>query len=75
MEQQNNNISNDIFYQSLKKFINNIKASMKNNIELNKNLCENLLDELNKIKIIQLTILILQKIKIIKRKKIILRKN
>ena len=53
MEQQNNNISNDIFYQSLKKFINNIKASMKNNIELNKNLCENLLDELNKIKIIQ----------------------
>ena len=45
-EQINNNNTNNIFNQSLKKFIKNLKISLKNNIESNKNLNDKLMKEL-----------------------------
>ena len=44
------NNSNNIFYQSLEKFINNLKLSFQKNIESNKDLMKKLLNELNKYK-------------------------
>ena len=44
------NNSNNIFYQSLEKFINNLKLSFQKNIESNKDLIKKLLNELNKYK-------------------------
>ena len=47
---QMDNNSNNIFYQSLEKFINNLKLSFQKNIESNKDLIKKLLNELNKYK-------------------------
>ena len=44
------NNSNNIFYQSLVKFINNLKLSFQKNIESNKDLIKKLLNELNEYK-------------------------
>jgi len=45
-QQQNNNINNNTFYFSLKKFMTNLKISLKNNIESNKILKEKIFAEL-----------------------------
>ena len=47
-KQQSNNNTQNIFDQSLKKFINNLKSSLKNNIESNKDIGEKLMTELIK---------------------------
>ena len=47
---QMDNNSNNIFYQSLEKFINNLKLSFQKNIESNKDLIKKLLNELNEYK-------------------------
>ena len=45
-QQQNNIMNNNAFYFSLKKFINNLKTSFKNNIESNKILKEKIFGQL-----------------------------